>query len=108
MQNYLGETIILVENSPFKDFKKEDWILYFIERYGQYDGDHHKAWCLDQISRIVHDTPIIVKLAKWSSGHEEWRVSLDKPSENYLNWVKEMKDGEDGENTYSYEEGIAP
>ena len=63
--------------------KKLVAILEIIEEYGQHDGGHHKQWCLDQIARIVHGA-------------------------GYGQWVKHMCNGEDGPNTYDYDEGIAP
>lgn len=52
-------------------------------------------------------TPIIIKIAKWDNGLEEYRINTGEPSQEYLDWVVEMCDGEDG-NTYDYNEGIAP
>ena len=109
MEGYLGETIINIADSEFKDYSKFDWAMYFIERYGQIDGAHHKQWVLDQVARIYHGTQVIVKEASWDNGEKEFRVSLtDEPSNTYKEWVTEMNDGEDGPNTYSYDEGIAP
>ena len=56
--------------------------IALIEQYGQTDGSHHKAWVLDQVARVLVD--------------------------NYEKWVIYMKDGEDGPDTYGYDEGIAP
>lgn len=105
---YLGEEIIDIQDSVFKDYIPSDWAMYFIEAYGQIDGGHHKQWVLDQVARILKGTNVIIKKANWEGGISEWRVHLDDPSEEYLQWVVEMKDGEDGEDTYSYDEGIAP
>lgn len=105
---YLGETELDVSTTPFKDFQPEDWAMYWVESYGQDDGDHHKAWVIDQIARILKGTPVIVKLAQWDNGQKEYRVDLDSPSFEYLEWVTEMKAGEHGPLTYSYNEGIAP
>jgi hypothetical protein len=33
---------------------------------------------------------------------------LDEPSEEYKEWVIEMRNGEDGLDTYDYDEGITP
>ena len=57
--------------------------MELIERYGQIDGDHHKAWVLDQVARVLK-------------------------GDDYEAWVIEMMYGEDGPHTYSYETGIAP
>jgi len=108
MQNYLGEKIVKKKNTPFKDYSKKDWALYFIGNYGGIDGAHHKDWTMDQVARILNGTEIIIKLATWENGHEEYRVSLDEPTDKYHNWVREMTDGEDGPNTYSYDIGIPP
>jgi len=108
MNGYLGETILDVKDTKFKDLTPFDWAMCYLERYGQIDGDHHKLWVLDQIARIYNETKVIVKLAKWDNGDEEYRFELDEPSKKYLDWVDHMKDGEDGTDTYSYDEGIAP
>lgn len=50
---------------------------------GSIAGDHHKAWIIDQILRIV-------------------------TGDNYEQWVKEFEDGEDGPHTYEWDVGIAP
>ena len=54
-----------------------------IAYFGQFDGDHHKLWAIDQIVRVL-------------------------TGENYKNWVAEYEKGEDGRQTYSWETGIAP
>jgi hypothetical protein len=51
--------------------------------YGQIDGDHHKAWVIDQIARLILE-------------------------DEYDDWVLEYQDGEDGPNTYGWNCGIAP
>lgn len=56
--------------------------LDFIMEWGGFDGDHHKQWTLDQVVRILAD--------------------------NYEEWVKAYSDGEDGPETYEWDEGIAP
>ena len=105
MKGYLGETLVDIENSDFKDYSTTDWAMYYIECYGQIDGSDHKQWTLDRVSRILKGTKVIVSEAKWSNGHKEYRVILDEPSEDYNIWVKEMR----GEfNEYDYDEGIAP
>ena len=52
-------------------------------KYGNTDGDHHKAWVIDQMVRAL-------------------------TQENYEAWVRERKKGEDGPETYGWEPGIAP
>lgn len=101
---YLGEKIVDIQQTEFKNYNSSDWAMYFIASYGQIDGSHHKQWVLDMVSRVLNGTAVIVKEASWDNGQKEYRISLDTPSENYLQWVEEMKCG--GE--YDYDEGIAP
>lgn len=51
--------------------------------YGTTDGAHHKMWVIDQMVRAL-------------TGDE------------YPKWVAGFNDGEDGPNTYQWDEGIAP
>jgi len=52
-------------------------------RYGGIDGAHHKTWVIDQVIRIL-------------------------AGDKYDEIVREACDGEDGPNTYEWDEGIAP
>lgn len=52
---------------------------------GVCDGDHHKMWVIDQMVR-----------------------ALCRTEEVYNEWVAAFCDGEDGPDTYEWEEGIAP
>ena len=63
--------------------EKESKIIDIIYQYGGIDGEHHKQWVIDQIVRVIN-------------------------GENYTGWVADYKNGEDGPNTYKWEEGIAP
>lgn len=108
MKEYLGEIEVDIAQTKFKDYTPLDWTMYFIEKFGQYDGGHHKQWVMDQIVRILKGTRVVINEASWSDGKKEYRVHLAEPSAEYLQWVVDMKDGEDGPNTYDYDEGIAP
>ena len=66
--------------SPNQD--KIDKALDLAIRYGGIDGDHHKAWVIDQMVRALAD--------------------------DYEKLVAEAKDGEDGPETYDWNIGIAP
>ena len=53
--------------------------------YGQIEGDHHRAWVIDQMVRaLCHD------------------------EESYRGWIKSFCFGADGPATYSWYEGIVP
>lgn len=62
---------------------KEQAAIDIIVKYGGFDGEHHKDWVLDQVVRIL-------------AGSEYKRI------------VAEAKFGEDGADTYEWNEGIAP
>lgn len=57
--------------------------LALADRYGQIDGDHHKAWVIDQIVRTL-------------------------TGDDYDAWVAESNSGNEGPNTYEWDTGIAP
>lgn len=63
--------------------EKIEEALKMILRYGGIDGGHHKMWVLDQVVRIL-------------------------TGDDYEQWVTDAKDGEDGPNTYDWDEGIPP
>lgn len=63
--------------------QKIDAAINMAIEYGGTYGDHHKAWVIDQMVRIL-------------------------AGENYESIVAQAKDGEDGPDTYDWDEGIAP
>ncbi len=107
MKGYLGEFPVAQEVTPFARFKSTDWALYFIESYGGVDGSHHKQWLIDQLARILNGANIAIVEARWEGGHTEYRVRVGT-CDKYITWVKDQKAGEDGPETYGWEEGIAP
>ncbi len=60
-----------------------DTALDYAKRYSQIDGAHHKAWVIDQMVRAL-------------------------TGRHYEQFVAEHNDGEDGPDTYGWDEGIAP
>lgn len=105
---YLGQFPVEINKTPFASFGPTEWAMYFIGRYGGIDGGHHKAWVLDQVARVLKGTPITVELARWEGGAEEYRIATGEPSEDYRAWVAGMKNGDEGPDTYDYEEGTPP
>lgn len=57
--------------------------MAIIVQYGGIEGEHHKTWVIDQVARALM-------------------------GEGYAQWVIHMKAGEDGPETYEWDEGIAP
>lgn len=109
MEGYLGEfPLPAVAAASFGRMSVADKAMIFVEKYGGIDGDHHKAWVLDQVSRILKGTPVLATEARWEGGLCEIRYHTGAPSKTYLSWVRSMCAGEDGPETYAYDEGIAP
>jgi hypothetical protein len=110
-KTYLGETEIAQADTPYAAYTASDWAMYFIERYGQIDGSHHKTWVLDQVARILKGTPVQISLAWWSDGAQDYRIcTVEPPSDEYLAWVELML-GEEHPTwgrEYSYDQGCAP
>jgi hypothetical protein len=63
--------------------------------FGQIDGDHHKTWVIDQMVRALLGAP--------PAGPDSYTAS-----DEYETWVSQYCNGEDGPETYVWEEGIAP
>jgi hypothetical protein len=57
--------------------------LDLIHRYGGIDGDHHKQWVLDQVVRAL-----------MGDGYEAWATA--------------QRAGDEGPDTYDWDEGIPP
>lgn len=110
-QTYLGEKSLKLEDSPMKDWTRVDIAMNFVERYGGIDGDHHKAWVLDQVARALKGAPIIdLRIASWSTGETNLRWELGSSTEYEL-WVVDMLGEYDPEKEtyeYRYDTGIAP
>ena len=77
------ETMVTRINELQEYRERHDKALAFLCSWGFFDGSHHKAWAIDQAIRIL-------------SG------------DRYEQLVKDACNGEDGPDTYEWEEGIAP
>jgi len=109
MNKFLGEYTIDIKETPYANYGPAEWALHFIECYGGIDGAHHKQWVLDQVARILCGTPVVVTEARWLGGQRELRFHVhESPSEQYKKWVAEVKAGEDGPETYTWDKGITP
>lgn len=65
------------------DAERIDSAIELAVRYGSIGGDHHKAWVIDQMVRVL-------------------------AGNNYEAVVAQARDGEDGPETYEWDCGIAP
>jgi hypothetical protein len=88
--------------------------LGIIHQFGGIDGAHHKQWVLDQVVRALTGCPMVLRAAASYRGiwpdvtSEAYTFETQGESAAYLEWVRAHKDGEDGPETYEWEEGIAP
>ncbi len=79
-------------------------------RFGGIDGDHHKAWVIDQMVRALTDCPVAKQLGTYKAhdGEHYYRFEVMGESKKYSNLIKKAKAGEDGPDTYNWNIGIAP
>lgn len=71
------------------------------------DGDHHKAWMIDQIVRIITECPPVQKTFRKGEPNEYTATVLGE-SDEYRKFLADYADGEDGPHTYAWDIGIAP
>ena len=76
-------------------------------RYGQIDGSHHKAWCIEQIVRHLTGCPAETREAVDCNGKPYTYEALGE-SEEYQKLIAEACEGEDGPDTYSWDTGCIP
>lgn len=92
MPKFLGEEPVNdLAGTPYATFDEKDWAFHILDFYGCFDGGHHKAWAIDQAMRVLKGTQVIVKIARWDDGQSEYRFTLDEPSQEYLDYVKELE-----------------
>lgn len=72
-----------------------------IAKFGQVDGAHHKAWVIDRMVRALLDCPV-----DWGPDGKSWgEIGVN---DAYEKFIADYCNGEDGEDTYLWDEGIAP
>ena len=81
--------------------------LEIARRYGGIDGAHHKAWVIDQMVRALTDCPAIERSTIDCRG-TPYAYEDQGESDAYLAFVADVRAGEDGPETYKWDEGIAP
>ena len=81
MRKYLGETQVSCSKS------QSEYAIEFLSMYSYIDGAHHKQWLIDQVSRILMGTHVIVVEVNWDDGHSELRYTTGKPSQEYIEWI---------------------
>jgi hypothetical protein len=76
-------------------------------KYGGNDGDHHKAWVIDQMVRALTGCELVEDSAL-DCNSRPYKFKRQGESNEYLALVAEAKSGEDGPETYEWNCGIAP
>ena len=71
------------------------------------DGAHHKAWVIDQMVRALTGCPMVTKGA-YDSERRPYKYKTMGESIEYERFVRGAKAGEEGPETYEWDEGIAP
>lgn len=84
-----------------------DKAISYAVRYGGIDGDHHKAWVIDQMVRALTGCPEVQDSAIGSDG-ERYTYQRQGESDEYKALVAKACAGEDGPETYDWDEGIPP
>jgi len=78
-----------------------------ITQSGGVDGAHHKQWVLDQVVRILTACPEVSRVGTDCRGNPFTYPSLGE-SDEYRAWIAAYNAGEDGPDTYEWDEGIPP
>jgi len=76
-------------------------------KFGGIDGAHHKDWVIDQMVRALTGCPMETQTGV-DANQKLYFYQAQGKSEEYNNLIKEACNGEDGPDTYYWDEGIAP
>lgn len=92
----------------FSTYTPADFAMAFIEQNAYIDGAMHKAWLIDQVSRILKGTPVRVFTTSVEYGADVltfldmYDLEVGAPSKDYETWRVHMDTHE------SYNPGYAP
>ena len=81
--------------------------LQIARNYGGIDGAHHKAWVIDQMVRALTGCLMVDDEATDCRG-EKYSYSRRGESKRYKRFVTDARAGEDGPQTYDWDEGTPP
>lgn len=74
-------------------------------KYGQMDGEKHKAFAIDQMVRALTGCQLVKKTAFDCNG-KEYEYETMGECDQYLKFVSEYCYGENGPDTYSWNRGV--
>lgn len=95
------------EDSPEQMKKRIGKALEVAQQYGAIDGAHHKTWVIDQMVRELTGCPREQEQATDVNG-KPYNYEVLGESNAYREWVRKHNEGEDGPDTYEWDQGIAP
>lgn len=75
--------------------------------HGSNDGGHHLRWVIDQMVRALTECPL-ERVDQHDAAGRPWSYQRQGESAAYLELVRAAKDGEDGPDTYEWDEGTPP
>lgn len=75
---------------------------------GGVEGDHHKAWVIDQVVRHLTGCHMEPGFTGLDARGNPYSFEALGTSDEYEAWVTKYQDGEDGPLTYMWDNGIAP
>lgn len=81
--------------------------LKIAQDHGQTDSAHNKAWVIDQMVRALTDCPMVTKWGTNAHG-ASYPYQARGESEAYRRFIATHNNGDEGPDTYSWDEGIAP
>jgi len=81
--------------------------LKYAERFGSVQGDHHRAWVIDQMVRALLGCPMKERKLIGVNGKVYISTSQGESAE-YQAWVLAITTGEDGTDTYVWDTGVQP
>ena len=90
-----------------EDRQRIEKALDIADGNGQIDGDHHKAWVIDQMVRALTGCPMETRTAVDCHG-TPYTYEAQGESDEYRQFIEDHNHGEDGADTYSWDEGITP
>ena len=76
-------------------------------QFGGIDGDHHKAWVIDQMVRALTGCPMVEEVFPKNEGGT-FTYKVQGASGEYTDLIAAACDGEDGPETYEWNTGISP
>lgn len=88
------------------DKRIEDALAIAVQ-FGGVDGDHHKAWVIDQMVRALTGCPLVTITAVDCRGNPYTFESMSD-SKEYFDLIRDAKDGNDGPDSYGWNVGVAP